>query len=68
MTAKGDAKFTATLDIDQPRYLQVTAYGPMAAQFSVDLGFVEISGFIQTDDFFLADQSNEIGARDVGTA
>ncbi len=31
MAAKGDAKFTATLYIDQPRYLQVTAYGPMAA-------------------------------------
>ena len=34
MAAKGDAKFTATLDIDEPRYLQVTAYGPLNKRFS----------------------------------
>ncbi len=36
MTAKGDAKFTATLDIDQPRYLQVTAYGSVDKRFSAN--------------------------------
>lgn len=36
MAAKGDAKFTATLDIDQPRYLQVTAYGPADKRFSAN--------------------------------
>ncbi len=34
MAAKGDAKFAATLDIDEPRYLQVTAYGPLDKRFS----------------------------------
>ena len=34
MAAKGDAKFTATLDIDEPRYLQVTVYGPLNKRFS----------------------------------
>lgn len=36
MAAKGDAKFTATLDIDEPRYLQVTAYGPVGKRFSAN--------------------------------
>ncbi len=36
MAAKGDAKFTATLDIDQPRYLQVTAYGPLDKRYSAN--------------------------------
>jgi len=34
MSAEGDAKFTAALDIDEPRYLRVTAYGPMGDRFS----------------------------------
>ncbi len=34
MAAKGNAKFAATLDIDEPRYLQVTAYGPLNKRFS----------------------------------
>lgn len=36
MAADSDAKFTATLDIDQPRYLQVTAYGPVGERFSAN--------------------------------
>ena len=36
MSAKGDAKFAATLDIDEPRYLQVTAYGPVGKRFSAN--------------------------------
>ncbi len=36
MAAEGDAKFAATLDIDQPRYLQVTAYGPVNRRFSAN--------------------------------
>ena len=36
MAANGDAKFAATLDIDKPRYLQVTAYGPLAERFSAN--------------------------------
>ena len=36
MAAKGDAKFAATLDIDEPRYLQVTAYGPLTKRFSAN--------------------------------
>ena len=36
MAAEGDAKFTATLDIDKPRYLQVTAYGPMGRRFAAN--------------------------------
>ena len=34
MAASGDAKFSATLDIDEPRYLEVSAYGPSERQFS----------------------------------
>jgi len=34
MAAKGDAKFAAVLDIDEPRYLQVSAYGPLDKRFS----------------------------------
>jgi hypothetical protein len=33
MAAKGDAKFAATLDIDEPRYLQITVYGPLDKRF-----------------------------------
>ncbi|HEX5766260.1 MAG TPA: hypothetical protein VFY27_11875 [Woeseiaceae bacterium] len=29
MSAPGDAQFSATIDIDEPRYLQVTAFGPL---------------------------------------
>jgi hypothetical protein len=29
MAAESDAKFSATLEIDEPRYLQVSAYGPL---------------------------------------
>jgi hypothetical protein len=29
MAAPGDAQFSATIDIDEPRYLQVTAFGPL---------------------------------------
>ena len=36
MAAKNDAKFVATLDIDEPRYLQVTAYGPLNERFSAN--------------------------------
>ncbi len=36
MAAKGDAKFAATLDIDEPRYLQVTAYGPLDKRFTAN--------------------------------
>jgi hypothetical protein len=36
MSGDGDAKFTATLDIDEPRYLRVTAYGPMDKRFSAN--------------------------------
>ncbi len=36
MAAEGDAKFTATLDIDEPRYLQVTAYGPVGKRSSAN--------------------------------
>jgi hypothetical protein len=41
---------------------------PKAAQSSLDLGFGEIIDFIQTDNFFLANQLHEIGAGHVGTA
>ena len=34
MAANGDASFTATLDIDEPRFLQVSAYGPSDRQAS----------------------------------
>lgn len=34
MAVEGDAKFAATLDIDEPRYLQVSAYGPLDEKFS----------------------------------
>lgn len=33
MASEGDAKFVATVDIDQPRYLQLTAYGPLDKRF-----------------------------------
>ena len=36
MAADGDAKFAATLDIDKPRYLQVTAYGPLDKRYSAN--------------------------------
>jgi len=36
MAAKNDAKFVATLEIDRPRYLQVTAYGPLNERFSAN--------------------------------
>ncbi len=36
MAGEGDAKFTATLDIDEPRYLQVTAFGPLDKRFSAN--------------------------------
>ncbi len=36
LAAKNDAKFVATLDIDAPRYVQVTAYGPLAERFSAN--------------------------------
>ena len=36
MAAAGDAKFTATLDIDKPRYVQVAAYGPLDKRFSAN--------------------------------
>ena len=36
MAAKGDAKFSATFDIDAPRYVQVTAYGPLDKRFSAN--------------------------------
>lgn len=36
MSGKSDAKFVATLDIDEPRYLQVTAYGPLNERFSAN--------------------------------
>ena len=36
MAAEGDAKFTATLDIDEPRFLQVTVYGPVGNRFSAN--------------------------------
>ena len=36
MATKGDARFAATLDIDEPRYLQVTAYGPLDNRFSAN--------------------------------
>ncbi len=36
MAAKGAAKFSATLDIDEPRYLQVTAYGPLDKRFTAN--------------------------------
>ena len=36
MAAKGDAKFAAILNIDEPRYLQVTAHGPLDTRFSAN--------------------------------
>ena len=36
MASDGDAKFAATLDIDNPRYLQVTAYGPLDKRSSAN--------------------------------
>lgn len=36
MSAGNDAKYAAVLDIDEPRYIQVTAYGPLAKQFSAN--------------------------------
>ena len=36
MAAEGDAKFVATLDIDEPRFLQVTAVGPLDERFSAN--------------------------------
>ncbi len=36
MAAKGDAKFAATLDIDVPRYIQVSAYGPLDKRFTAN--------------------------------
>jgi len=36
MTTASDAKFVATLEIDGPRYLQVTAYGPLSKRFSAN--------------------------------
>lgn len=36
MAVEGDAKFAATLDIDEPRYLQVSAYGPLDEKFSAN--------------------------------
>ena len=36
MAGKRDAKFVATLEIDEPRYLQVTAYGPLDQRFSAN--------------------------------
>ena len=36
MAANGDAKFAANLDIDEPRYLQVSAYGPLDRRFTAN--------------------------------
>jgi len=36
MAAKNDAKFVATLDIDEPRYLRVSVYGPLDERFSAN--------------------------------
>ncbi len=36
MATKGDAKFAATLDIDEPRYIQVSAYGPLDKRFTAN--------------------------------
>lgn len=36
MAAESDAKFAAILDIDEPRYLQVTAYGPLDERFAAN--------------------------------
>ncbi len=36
MAAESDAKFVTTLEIDEPRYLQVTAYGPLNKRFSAN--------------------------------
>lgn len=36
MAAKNDAKFIATLEIDEPRYIQVSAYGPLDKRFSAN--------------------------------
>jgi len=36
IAVEGDAKFSATLDIDEPRYLQVTAYGPLVKRFTAN--------------------------------
>lgn len=36
MAADGDAQFTASLDIDEPRYVQVTAYGPLGKPHSAN--------------------------------
>lgn len=36
MTAEGDAKFAATLDIEAPRHVRVSAYGPLDSRFSAN--------------------------------
>lgn len=36
MAVAGDASFSATLDLDEPRYLQVTAFGPSSGNTGVD--------------------------------
>lgn len=36
MATASDAKFVATLEIDEPRYLQVTAHGPLSKRFSAN--------------------------------
>ena len=36
MSAEDDAKFATTLDIDEPRYLQVSAHGPLDKRFSAN--------------------------------
>ncbi len=36
MATDSDAKFVASLDIHEPRYLQVTAYGPLNKRFSAN--------------------------------
>ncbi len=36
MAAEDDAKFTAILDIDEPRYLQLTAHGPLDKRYSAN--------------------------------
>ena len=36
MAVRNDAKFEASLDIDEPRYLRVSAYGPLNERFSAN--------------------------------
>lgn len=36
MAVERDAKFVASLDIDEPRYVQVTAYGPLDERFAAN--------------------------------